>query len=96
MIEGEEIENKKCKGVKDSAIEEFTIQDYLNCVLKGEEKTVSFNLIHSTGHNIYMEKMEKIALTPTQDLRYVLPDRVHTLSIGHFRNQQNSATTEEK
>ena len=27
--------------------------------------------------------MEKIALTPTQDVRYVLPDRVHTLSIGY-------------
>ena len=66
MIEGEEIENKKCKGVKDSAIEELTINDYLNCVFKGEEKTVSFNLIHSTGHNIYTEKMEKIALTPTR------------------------------
>ena len=84
MIEGEETENKRCKGVKDSAIEELTIQDYLNCVFKGEEKTVKFNLIHSTGHNIYTEKMEKIALRPTQDVRYILPDRVHTLSIGYL------------
>ena len=96
MIEGEKIENMKCKGVKDSAIEELTINDYLNCVFKGEEKTVSFNLIHSTGHDIYTEKMEKIALTPTQDVRYVLSDQVHTLSIGHFRNQQNGAPTNEK
>ena len=95
-IEGEETENKRCKGVKDSAIEDLTINDYLNCVFKGEEKTVSFNLIHSTGHNIYTEKVEKIALTPTQDVRYVLPDKVNTLSIGHFANQQNGAKTSEK
>ena len=94
-IEGETIENKKCKGVKDSAIEELTIKDYLNCVFEEEEKTVSFNLIHSTGHDIYTEKTTKIALTPTQDVRYVLSDRVHTLSIGHFRNQQNDAETKE-
>ena len=94
-IEGETEENKKCKGVKDSAIEELTINDYLNCVFNGEEKSVSFNLIHSTGHDIYTEKTEKIALTPTQDVRYVLPDQVHTLSIGHFRNVQNGALTQE-
>ena len=83
MVEGEELETKRCKGVKDSAIEELTLNDYLNCVFKGEEKTVKFNLIHSTGHDIYTEKMEKIALTPTQDVRYVLPDHKHTLSIGY-------------
>ena len=95
-IEGETRENKKCKGVKDSAIEELTINDYLNCVFNGEEKSVSFNLIHSTGHDIYTEKTEKIALTPTQDVRFVLSDKKHTLSIGHFRNQQPGALTEEK
>ena len=82
-VEGEKTEKKKCKGIKDSAIEELTIQDYLNCVFKGETKTVKFNLIHSTGHDIYTENMEKIALTPTQDVRYVLPDHTHTLSIGY-------------
>ena len=85
-IEGEETENKRCKGVKDSAIEELTIEDYLNCIFEGKEKMVSFGLIHSTGHDIYTEKVEKIALTPTQDVRYVLPDQVNTLSIGHYAN----------
>ena len=94
-IEGETIENKKCKGVKDSAIEELTIKDYLNCVLDGEEKTVSFNNIHSSGHNIYTEKTVKIALTPTQDVRYVLPDRIHTLSIGHFRKIQDETAQQQ-
>ena len=83
-IEGEEMENKKCKGVKDSAIEELTIKDFKNCVFEGEEKIVTFNNIHSIGHEIYTEKNTKIALTATQDVRYVLQDRMHTLSIGHY------------
>ena len=91
MVEGEEAENKKCKGVKDSAIEELTFEDYLNCIFEGQEKTVSFGLIHSMGHSIYTEKVDKVALTPTQDVRFVLPDRINTLSIGHFANQESGA-----
>ena len=91
-IEGETLENKKCKGVKDSAIEELTIKDYIKCVFEGEEKIVTFNNIHSTGHEIYTEKNTKIALTATQDVRYVLPDRMHTLSIGHYRNENDAKT----
>ena len=96
IVEGEEAENKKCKGVKDSAIEELTFEDYLNCIFEGQEKTVSFGLIHSMGHSIYTEKVDKIALTPTQDVRFVLPDRINTLSIGHFANQENDALIEKK
>ena len=83
MIEGEEMENKKCKGVKDSAIEELTIEDFKKCVFEGEEKIVTFNNIHSKGHDIYTEKNTKVALAGTQDVRYVLKDKKHTLSIGH-------------
>ena len=43
------------------------------------------------GHSIYTEKVDKVALTPTQDVRFVLPDRINTLSIGHFANQESGA-----
>ena len=83
-VEGEK-DVIKCKGVKDSAADELTINDYLNCVFDGVEKTVSFNIIHSTKHDIYTETTSKIALSPNQDVRYVLPDKIHTLSIGHYK-----------
>ena len=84
-IEGESNGTVKCKGVKDSAVRELTMDDYLNCVFNDTKKTVSFNTIRSTGHEIYTEKTTKITLRPTQDVRYVLEDKIHTLSRGHYK-----------
>ena len=68
-IEGESNGSVKCKGVKDSAACELTMDDYLNCVFNDIGKTVSFNTIRSTGHEVYTEKTTKIALRPMQDVR---------------------------
>ena len=89
-IEGESNGVVKCKGVKDSAACELTMDDYLNCVFNDTGKTVSFNTIRSTGHEVYTEKTTKIALRPTQDVRYVLEDKKHTLSIGHYKLEKEN------
>ena len=54
-------------------------------VFNGVEGSVSFNIIHSTNHDIYTEKATKVALYPTQDVRHVLPDKIDTLSVGHYK-----------
>ena len=64
-IEGEKDDFVKCKGVRDCAIAELGMRDYLDCVLNGIEKSVSFHIIQSTNHDIYTEKATKVALCAT-------------------------------
>ena len=84
-VEAEECDSVKCKGVGNSAIAKLGMKDYLNCVLDGVEKIISFNTIQSTNHKVYTEQTTKKALCATHDVRHVLPDKSHTLSVGHYK-----------
>ena len=43
------------------------------------------NVIRSHMHEIYTEEVNKVALCPIDDRRYILEDCVHTLALGHYR-----------
>ena len=44
------------------------------------------NIIRSHRHEVYTEEVNKIALCPGDDKRYmyILDDGVHTLALGHY------------
>ena len=88
MLEGEE--SQKCKGVKKSVVKKsITHEDYKTCLFTGEEQLRKINIIRSSKHEIYTEKVNKVALCSDDDKRYILKDGINTLAWGHYRIPQN-------
>ena len=60
---------------------DITFDDYKQCLFSGEEKMRMMNIIRSDNHEIYSMKMNNTALSATDDKRWVLQDKVHTLTL---------------
>ena len=43
------------------------------------------NIIRPKKHDIYTERITKIALSADDDKRIILEDKINTLAYGHFR-----------
>jgi len=82
-------ENKKCKGVKKTAVKkEIHFEDYYRSLM-GEVKEdiqqiATFNCIRSVNHQIYSLEVNKIGLNSSDDKRHLL-DHVNTLAHGHYK-----------
>jgi len=62
MIE-DSVENKKCKGVKKNvAKNRITHDDYRKCLYGGREQMRTMNDIKSHRHDVYTEKVNKVAM----------------------------------
>ena len=84
MFEGEE--SKKCKGVKKSVVKKsITHEDYKTCLLTGNEQLRKQNIIRSYKHEVYTEEVNKIALSASDDKRYILEDGIGTLALKHYK-----------
>ena len=79
-------EEKKAKGVKKNIIKNgMKFKDYKDCLFnKSILRREQYN-IRSYDHEVYTEKINKIALSPFDDKRYVLEDGVHTLAWGNYK-----------
>ena len=81
----EDHEVKKCKGIKKVVVKnDITFQDYKNCVLNKETQMRQMNIIRSHKHDVYTERVNKVALSYEDDKRIILEDGVHTLAHGHY------------
>ena len=90
MDEGKE--NKRCKGIKKDVVEKsITHEDYKTCLETGKEQLRRQNIIRSYEHTLYTEEVNKIALSATDDKRYLLKDSYDTLAWGHrkIRDMEN-------
>ena len=77
MFEGEE--SKKCKGIKKSTVKKSIMhEDYKTCLFTGKEQMRKMNVIRSYNHEVYTETVNKVALSPDDDKRYILENRVNT------------------
>ena len=84
MDEGKE--NKRCKGIKKDVVEKsITHEDYKTCLQTGKEQLRKQNIIRSYEHVLYTEEVNKIALSATDDKRYLLKDSYDTLAWGHYK-----------
>jgi hypothetical protein len=52
-------------------------------LLEKTEIYTSFYKIQAYKHHLYSIKMNKLALSPFDDKRYIMPDGIHTLPYGH-------------
>ena len=79
-------ENKRCKGIKKAVVEKsIRHEDYKTCLETGKEQLRRQNIIRSYEHEVYTEEVNKIALSATDDKRYLLKDSFDTLAWGHHK-----------
>ncbi|XP_031789072.1 uncharacterized protein LOC116418032 [Nasonia vitripennis] len=77
---------KKAKGIKSSVVKKsITFEDYRKClqdlvIIKREQCNIRSKL-----HIVHTEKQEKIALSPHDDKRFLLPHSTDTLPWGHYK-----------
>ena len=84
MFEGKE--SKKCEGIKKVVVKNsITHANYKTCLFTRKEQLRKMNVIRSYKHEVYTETVNKIALSPSDDKRYILEDQTHTLALGHYK-----------
>jgi hypothetical protein len=80
------VEKKTAKRVKKSVPKKKIRHDnYKTCLFDKKQTKASMNHIRSHGHKIYSIKLNKIALSPYDDKRFILEDGVNTLAHGHYK-----------
>ena len=80
-MDGDEF--KKCKSVKNYVVnKEITLNDYKTCLVSGRQRMRPVNVIRSHHHKVFPEQVNKTALSPDDDKRIILPDRINTLAHG--------------
>ncbi|XP_018400325.1 PREDICTED: uncharacterized protein LOC108777842 [Cyphomyrmex costatus] len=79
-------DTKKAKGVKSNIVaRSITFEDYTRCLNDTIEMTRKQSCIRSKLHEVYTISKTKIALSPHDDKRYIIPDSTNTLPWGHYR-----------
>ena len=80
---------KKSKGVKTNVVKnKIGFEDYLNCLKNFGAQTVSQRTIRSYAHNVFSIQQSKIALSPKDDKRYLIPGSFDTLPWGHTQAKE--------
>ncbi|KYN22578.1 hypothetical protein ALC57_05017, partial [Trachymyrmex cornetzi] len=78
-------DTKKAKGVKNNIVARtITFDDYTRCLNEEIEMTRRQSCIQSKLHEVYTISESKIALSPYDDKRYVVPNTTETLPWGHW------------
>jgi hypothetical protein len=77
---------KKAKGVKKYVLsKKINFSDYINCIRDNCTVSSKQNSIRSKLHNVYTIEQNKIALSPYDDKRCILENKIDTLPWGHYK-----------
>lgn len=78
---------KKAKGVKKNILQsKISFDDYFKCIKENCIEMRKQFSIRSKNHDVYTISMQKIALNPFDDKRYIIkPDCINTLAWGHYQ-----------
>ncbi|KMQ82825.1 hypothetical protein RF55_21740 [Lasius niger] len=77
-------DTEKVKGVKSNVVARtITFDDYTQCLHDEIEMTRQQSCIRSKLHKVYTIRETKIALSPYDDKRYIVPDSTDTLPWGY-------------
>lgn len=75
---------KKAKGVKHNVIREKIQPEHYKCCIENSTRVLrSMHVFRSYLHDVYTEIKYKVALSPDDDKRYILPGSIETLAWGH-------------
>ena len=74
---------KNVRGDKNVTKKSIQFDDYRQCLFSTKEQHRKMNVIRSHCHEIYIEEINKIALSSDDDKRVIMADGIHTLAYGH-------------
>ena len=77
---------KTCKGIN-RAVNKLVLKHsmYKDCLMQTEYRVDNMVRIGSEAHQLYTYQGNKISLSPFDDKRYVLDDKISTLAYGHYK-----------
>lgn len=76
---------KKMTGITRGVVKKhIRFHDYVKCLVSKEIKRTRMNVIISKLHQVSTAEMNKVALSPNDDKRIILPDGIHTYAHGHY------------
>ena len=79
-------ESRKCKGVKKKVVKNYiTFQQYKDGLIDNTIYQAKFNTLRSRKHEITNECTTKVALSASDDKRYIIPNNPEhkMLALGH-------------
>ena len=83
----------KCKGVTKPVVKKnITHEDYKDCLFSGRKHLRTMNVIRSHKHEIFSETVNKVALSGSDDKRFIRSDKISTLSWGHYGIKKEKQT----
>ena len=73
-------EEKKLKGIGKTTIKkDIKFNDYKNCLFNNEKQLNRMYTMNSENHNMYINEVNKISMTPFDDKRYICENGIDTL-----------------
>ncbi|XP_022805804.1 uncharacterized protein LOC111342944 [Stylophora pistillata] len=79
-------EEKKCKGVKECVVKQtIRFDHYKECLFGGENQLRKMDTLRSRKHDIFMEEINKVALSANDDKRIILLNLVDTYAPEHYK-----------
>ena len=84
MLYGEGKEKRTAKGITRACQRRMKHEQYKKSLFEGTQTNVVGHVIRSYDHEMFSEKVHKVALSPFDDKRYVLDDGCTTLAHGHY------------
>ena len=78
-------EKSTAKGIKKSfAKKNIKHQQYRDCLFNETETSATFQNIRSFNHEVHTVSVNKSALSPYDDKRYLQKGKTDTLAYGHY------------
>ena len=74
-----------CKGIGKRARKNLTLDAYRSCIYNFRQVKTIMYCIRSKNHKMYTQRVNKTALSTTDDKRYLLDCGIHTLPHGHYK-----------
>ena len=85
ILDANNKEKKTAKGISQVVTKRKLRHDmYRETLFEEERSTVTMNLIRASKHVVTTNKVRKVGLSPFDDKRYVLDDKVTTLAHWHY------------
>ena len=75
---------KKAKGMKKCIVKKhIRHEQYKEALFDKKTFHHGMDVLHSEGHHIYGQHLNKVSLSPFDSKRWIAGDGVHTLAYGH-------------
>uniref|UniRef100_A0A158P4E4 DNA-directed DNA polymerase n=1 Tax=Tetranychus urticae TaxID=32264 RepID=A0A158P4E4_TETUR len=79
-------ESKRAKGVQRCVLErEISFKDYIDCIYNERIQRKNVKRLASHEHNISLISQTKVSLSPFDDKRYLLDDKITSFAFGHYK-----------